>query len=1058
MFKKRMWMGISGILAFLLVFVIGGMTVAVSYEGAINNFLEVETVKVLNPGDEGYPGDATGVEKDTEYFKSDYGEKNEENAKKLVEDGFDATINEVIEGAALLSNKNNALPIDKSSERISFFGHAAVDPIYRGNSAGVDPMGTNRRDPMDASSGYRISFPQALSMNGYNVNEELVAHLRTSKQSRDHSGYTWMDCSNATTGIADGEDPIEFYDPVKSTWESQTGGTAIMVLTRCGQENFDMLLDNVTGYEKADQMFAPPKNPGTKTGKSSLALIKEEEDILGMLKEAKKAGYFKKIVVLLNIGNAMEVGWLDDYDVDACVYAGLPGGVGSHGIAKLLCGEANFSGKLVDTYAMNSLSAPAIVNENENTPTYINGDEVEKAVIGTESPFADTGRYMTFQAEGIYVGYKYYETRYEDYVLGQGKADSAKGASFGASEWKWENEVSYPFGYGLSYTTFEQNLKEVKYDADSDSYKVTVTVKNTGKANGKSVVQVYAQTPYGEYEKTNKVEKSAVQLVGFDKTRELQPGEDQTLTVNVERYLLASYDYTKAKGYILSGGDYYLAIGDDAHDALNNIIKAKKPYVTGLVSVGGSAAVGDAGKVYKFSQRLDTEAYKKSETGVNVTNRFDDCDLNYWVKNAGTYLTRSDWDGTYPTAATRVTASAEMIDILAGHNYTKPEGAISVAQATANLGKEAGLKLVDMREVDYDDEETWNLFINQLTLDEMLNVLDDAQSNRWAANEKIAANALSLGDGINGPNGCSINFPYEDTTGKYGSGKMTRISMNSFAGKAVLTGTFNWELFKERGRLIGEFGLWGGKQEFWSVGVNYHKTPFGGRNFEYCSEDPNLSYMVLVPEVIEMEKRGVIACAKHAAGNDQETIRIGVSVFFNEQGWREGSLRASEGALRVAKAKGYMQNYERLGLDSTMNKKEFNIDVVFYEWGFRGCVITDCTNARRDGYQGDYIDQIVAGTDCFCMTNAQIAKEIVNNYLSSSDDGSYVEHIARAAKNYYYKCSRSNMINGFSSDTIIIKLTPWWQNLLIAMIVVFAVLTAASVAMAAISKVKEIRR
>ena len=213
------------------------------------------------------------------------------------------------------------------------------------------------------------------------------------------------------------------------------------------------------------------------------------------------------------------------------------------------------------------MSSPAVVNANGNTPEYLNGDEVEAAVMGKTDPREGTGKYMSFQAEGIYVGYKYYETRYEDTVYEQGGASDPVGASGGASQWNYADEVSYPFGYGLSYTTFDQSLDKVEWNADEDKYEVTVTVTNTGDVAGKSVVQVYAQTPYGDYEKENKVEKSAIQIVGFDKTDLLDPGESQTLTIDVDRYFLASYDYVNAKGYILSEGDYYLAIGDNAHDA-----------------------------------------------------------------------------------------------------------------------------------------------------------------------------------------------------------------------------------------------------------------------------------------------------------------------------------------------------------------------------------------------------------------------------------------------------------------------------------------------------------
>ena len=344
------------------------------------------------------------------------------------------------------------------------------------------------------------------------------------------------------------------------------------------------------------------------------------------------------------------------------------------------------------------------------------------------------------------------------------------------------------------------------------------TVTNTGSAAGKDVVQVYAQAPYTEYDISHGVEKSAIQVLDFAKTQLLEPGQSETVEITADKYLLASWDSTArggVGGYILDDGDYYIAIGSDAHDALNNVLAAKAPDADGLVNVDGTPAQGDADKVYHFSyDKFDDKTYSVTETGVKVTNRFDDCDINYWLEGTGTYLSRQDWEGTYPQPLTNVRATDEMIEVLAGHNYTKPEGAPTVAEATEGFGTPSGLKLVDMRNVSYDgsaaDEELWDKFIEQLSLDEMLNVLDDAQSNSWAANETIAAPAMKLGDGVDGPNGTSIGFSYEDTTGKYGSGKVENASMCCFTGKAVLTGTFNRDLYAERGRLIGEFGLWGG--------------------------------------------------------------------------------------------------------------------------------------------------------------------------------------------------------------------------------------------------------
>ena len=280
------------------------------------------------------------------------------------------------------------------------------------------------------------------------------------------------------------------------------------------------------------------------------------------------SGKFKKIIVLINSGNAMELGWLDEYHVDACLWIGQPGQRGFEGVANILTGLANPSGKLVDTYAENSLSAPSTVNGGYHNQQWTNLDQVFASTTEDE---ADVSFYSV-QAEGIYLGYKYYETRYEDCILNQGNATDAAGASYNG-QWNYADEIVYPFGYGLSYTQFEQSLDSVS--VDKENIKVTVTVKNTGNVSGKSVVQIYAQTPYGDYEKKNSVEKSSIQLLDFGKTDMLAPGESQTLTVDCDKYLLTSYDYTKEKGYILSEGDYYIAIGNDAHDALNNILAKK---------------------------------------------------------------------------------------------------------------------------------------------------------------------------------------------------------------------------------------------------------------------------------------------------------------------------------------------------------------------------------------------------------------------------------------------------------------------------------------------------
>ena len=551
--KARLWRGLSALMAFLLVFVSVASSFANMYAGTINVALDTPTVMAV---------EGSGSENvDTTYYKSEFGDFTAENHAKFIEATFEQNIDEMKEGAVLLYNKDNALPLDPEEDRLSFFGHANVEALLWGMAAtsrSVDGLLGNWMvdDPAFLTqSSYAHLIPDAMRDAGFAINEELWSVLKSTGTNVGRNSYGGGDAitddsHSRQVGAAEAEDPISVYtDEVRSTWANDYQ-TAIVTLARAGKEGQDMAVRDTVG-----------------DGRSSLALSAREEDLLAMLRDEKEAGRIKKIIVILNTGTPMEVHWLDDYDVDACLFVGAMGNMGAIGVASILSGETNPSGHLTDTYAVNSLSAPAVVNSNGNTPRYLNYEEINAQIDGdlsgavtTAEQASEMAEFMSFQAEGIYIGYKYYETRYEDTILGQGNATSSKGASNGASEWCYENEVSYPFGHGLSYTTFEQMLQDVTFNENTDRYELTVEVTNTGDVPGKSVVQVYAQTPYGDYERENLVEKSAVQLVGFDKTDLLQPNESQTLIVEAERYLLASYDYTRLRvctifaGFIILSG------------------------------------------------------------------------------------------------------------------------------------------------------------------------------------------------------------------------------------------------------------------------------------------------------------------------------------------------------------------------------------------------------------------------------------------------------------------------------------------------------------------------
>ena len=671
--RSKLWSGLTSTSAALLLVVLIVQNLAAANASYINTALGSTTTKVVQTGEVG----------DTTYFKSQFGDFDDPDAQAAaIAAALEQNVNEMREGAALLRNENHTLPLTNAT-RISVFGHAAVDPAYQANSAG---------NKVTNGALNSIDLKTALEAQGFEVNPQLWDGIAAGTATRAQGEAPQFGGGYSVTGTATNtEENKAFYQGLANTWANDYKDAAIVVFAREGGEGHDLLMDDVD------------TNGSTI---SSLALHKDERDLLEMVRKD-----FDKVIVLLNSPYQMEVQDIIPY-ADSILFIGYPGHQGFTGVAEILKGTVNPSGHLTDTYATDSLSSPAAVNSGTRTPQFANVAEIN-ATIGED----ENAEYMSFQAEGIYIGYRYYETRYADAVMGQGNATAPVGALEGASSWNYADEVQYPFGYGLSYTTFDQKLDSVDVGEDEITAKVTVT--NTSDMAGKSVVQLYAQTPYGDYERQHGVEKSAIQLAGFGKTQELAPGASETVTITVDKYLLASYDTTAhdgAGGYILSDGDYYLAIGEDSHDALNNVLAAE-----GYTAANGMTAEGTAAKTYSFKQSFDDDKYRTGENGAIVSNQFADADLNYWVDGAGTYLSRSDWEATYPVEQTTVEATPEMMNILAGEWYEKPEGAPSYSEVAANFGVDSGLNLAMMKDVPLSDHETWLKFIYQLQPEDLPN-------------------------------------------------------------------------------------------------------------------------------------------------------------------------------------------------------------------------------------------------------------------------------------------------------------------------------------------------
>ena len=932
------------------------------------------------------------------------------------------------ESLVLLKNDNEALPVAAGSN-VTLLGVSTVNPYMHRTSNGQGSTYTDWAEGTDYHPDMSYSDGMALA---YNVNQTVLDAYTANTATYPGGGVQEGASSDGeSVGAANGGTPEDFYTtPVDaeapaSFYEendlvssfAEYGDAAFIIFERCGNEDND--LGQTNGVD----------------GISELALQPNERELLALAQEQKAAGTFKKVIVLLNTAHAMEVGDLDSYDVDALVWMGAPGDGGMVGVTNVLTGEVSPSGHLGDTYSTDSTAAPANLNAVENTGIWANDDEIleEVGYTGNESSYSGSRNYDSYvvEAENIYVGYKYFETRYEDCILGQGNATSTAGAYASSGSWDYNAEVTYPFGYGLSYTTFEQTLDSVSYDDETETYTITATVTNTGSTYaGKSVVQVYAQTPYGDYEQENAIEKSAIMLVAFGKTGTIEPGASETIEIELDAYLLASYDAQTSKGFVLTAGDYYLAIGDDAHDALNNVLAAKG--ATGMTDVLGNAADGDAAKTYTWSQAsLDAESFKQSRVNSDyvVTNQFDDCELDAWLGDGTvTYLSRSDWEGTWPVnySEESFTATAEMIEALKGE-YTMPDDAPAYSDFTQ--GADNGISLIMMRDYDLEDE-AWEEFLDQFTEDELTYLLNggtEAVDSVGIPAETQIDDNTTIGSSFAAVDGARpLSWPHE---------------MNTAA-------TFNHERFEARGRLMGLEAEFCNCSEVWYGGGNLHRTQFCGRNQQYYSEDGNHGYYVGAGEAAGMQGVGVIYCQKHFAGNNQENARESVSTFFREQGFRETELRHFEGAVAVGGAMGEMGGFNRLGLTYCNYSSALNTNVLRNEWGFKGHVTTDAVAGSI--YKRVWGTSLSAGTDYYCF-NAMVAAmgggadavEGVTTLLDEGD-GYILECLRLAVKRSCYAWAHTWTMNGLSSSTKIEKITPWWEYALDAAIGVAGVGTVAA--------------
>ncbi len=850
------------------------------------------------------------------------------------------------EGFVLLKNENAALPMNKGT-RISVFSKNSVNLSYGGSGSGGFDTSNNK------------NLYESLNDAGFVTNPTLKRFYESSQSGPVRTANS-SDLDNGDNQkIATAETPQSKYtDAVKNSYADYSDA-ALVVITRIGGEGFDL-----------------PRYQGNSEGAVSpdshyLELDQNEIDLLTAVTD----GTFKRVVVVFNTPSSFEATFLKDSayaafadKIDAAVWIGFTGSNGITALGEILNGDVNPSGRLVDTWAADFTKNPSFVNFG----TGCLPDTTDKY---------DGGMYYSVDyEEGIYVGYRYYETR--------GETDG--------EDW-YNANVVYPFGYGLSYTTFDWTVGDASASEIELGTTITVpvTVKNTGSVAGKEVVQLYASAPYtlGGIEKAHKV------LVGFAKTKLLQPGESETVTVSFDPYSAASYDYRDANsngfsGYELEAGEYTLYVSRNAHES-------EKAIVLNLAA--------------------DVQIGTDPTTDSEVVNRYTDSE-NFldsdWQLDA--MLSRADWEGTWPTPQTaqQHAGTDRLYEEIRSEEHNNPTDFDS--EEYPWFGEEPTLTLRDLLPsaeaegyepvVSYDDER-WEELMMGCDEEEMIALINNGAYHTLAM-ESVGLPATIHGDG---PSGFTCFMSKEQVNGTC-----------QYVSEPVMASTWNINLMNELGEAIGEEGTIGDKatgqpySSIYAPGVNIHRSPFGGRCSEYFSEDPCISGMMGAAEVQGSQSRGVLPTVKHFVANEQETHRsIGGDLsWLSEQALREIYLKPFEYTVKLGETRGIMTSFNRIGTRWTGGDYRLLTEILRNEWGFNGLVICDFNTIpqymipRMMFYAGGSLDlatqQSAMWTDC-----------------DTSDAGDAIV-LMRAVKDVMYALVNSNAMNA----EVIGYNPPIWQEYL----------------------------
>lgn len=805
------------------------------------------------------------------------------------------------EGIVLLQNNDNTLPM-ASGTKLNVFGWSSTNPVYGGTGSG------------SLSDAYpTVSLLEGLENAGFEVNQDLVNFYTNFRATRPTVGMWGQDWTIPEPTVED-YDNAGIFESAKAYSD-----TAVVVLARSGGEGADLPTSLDPDAEDTFQDGGTFGSSGLRysdqkddldASKSYLELSNREKAMLDRV-----TADYDNVVLVVNAANTMQLDFVEDYSqIKSVVWCPGTGQSGFNALGKILSGEVNPSAKTSDTFVRDLTKTPTY--NNFGNFSYDNMDEF--AVDGVNPTFVN-------YTDGIYVGYRFYETAATEGLI------------------NYDELVQYPFGYGLSYTTFEQKMGDLQVNDGQISVDVTIT--NTGDVAGKDVAEVYCNPPY-----TNGgIEKASANLVGFAKTQMLNPGESETVTVSFSAEDMASYDYQNAKAYVLESGSYEISLRTDSH----TVVDTKTYDVAETITYNGDNA--------------------RSTDVATAENKLDDA-------NGGlTYLSRADGFANYEEATkapTNFTMSDENKQAFRNNSNYNPEDYNDASDEMPTTGASNGMKLADLRGKDYDDPQ-WDSLLDQLTVSDMDTMI--ALGGYQTAAASSVGKVMTID--CDGPASINNNFT---GTGSIG-----------FPAGVMIANTWNTDIADQFGESIGKMADEMGVSGWYAPAMNIHRSAFAGRNFEYYSEDPFLSGAIAMNAVIGAEKQGVYAYIKHFALNDQETNRTNqLCTWFNEQSAREIYLKPFEMCVKNGGAKAVMTAFNFYGITPAEASSEVLNGILRDEWGFKGFALTDYYGVY--GYQ-DADRMIRNGNDCML-----VAYDTETNHVTDTKSATSIKAMRQACKNIMY--------------------------------------------------------